>query len=96
MRKLREWREVIYQELMILGFVSAGVLVVADWLAPETRVRGVGLLIGMVACTAWVVRTFRRLVVPTWKAGGRAEQRRAELEAAAAPSLAVVHEMTPR
>jgi hypothetical protein len=81
-RKLREWREVIFRELLILGFISAGVLVLTDWVIPETRLRGVGLLLGMVSCTAFVVGNFRKLVVSTWDAGGRAERRRAELEAA--------------
>ncbi|HEY3559706.1 MAG TPA: hypothetical protein VGL05_19690 [Kribbella sp.] len=97
MRKLREWREVIFQELIILGFASSGVLVGVDWLIPETRLRGVGLLIGMVSCTAVVVRSFQRLVVSTWDAGGRAERRRAELEADREErALAVVREMAPR
>lgn len=96
-RKLREWREVIFQELLVLGFVSAGALVVVDWLAPETRLRGLGLLLGMFSCTALVVMRFGKLVVASWEAGGRAERRRAELEAATKPRpLAAVREVAPR
>lgn len=97
MRKVREWREVIFQELMVLGFVSSGVLVGLDWLIPATRLRGVGLLLGMVSCTAVVVRAFRRLVVNTWDAGGRAERRRAEIMVDRdRQPLAVVRGVAPR
>lgn len=97
MRKLREWREVIFRELLVLGFVSSGVFVLTDWLIPATRLRGVGLLLGMVCCTAFVVGNFRQLVVKTYDAGGRAERRRAELEAASqGRPLAVVRDMVRR
>lgn len=96
-QKLREWREVIFQELIVLGFVSSGVLIMVDLLAPETRLRGLALFLGMVTCTATVVWIFKRDVVKTWEAGGRAEKRRAELEAAETPApLKVVREVAPR
>jgi hypothetical protein len=83
--------------LIDLGLVSAGVLVVTDWIEPATRLRGLGLLIGMVTCTLMVVMKFNRLVGAVWDAGGRAERRRMELEAELEePTLSVVRDTVPR
>lgn len=94
MRRLRDWREVIFQELIILGFVSSGVLIVVDWLFPATRMWAAGLFLGMVSCTGTVVLVFRKEIVETWKAGVRAERRRAALEDTVQPTgLTIVHRM---
>ena len=95
--KWHEWRDVAVQELLILGFVSSGAFVVLDWLIPDTRLRGVGLLIGMISCTGLLVRKLHQLVGKVWDAGSRAGQRRAELDAESLPRpLSVVRDITQR
>jgi hypothetical protein len=79
-------------------YVAAGVLVGVDWVIP----RGgddfglTGLLLFMVAATLTILHRIDRCVGRVWDAGGRAERRRAELEAATPAELAVVHDMVPR
>lgn len=77
-------------------YVAAGVLVAVDWIVPDGDVGRIGLLVFMAAATLSILARIDKSVGKVWDAGGRAERRRAELEASLPRELAVVRDLAPR
>jgi hypothetical protein len=77
-------------------YVASGVLVAVDWIVPEGDVGRIGLLVFMAAATMSILARIDKCVGKVWDAGGRAERRRADLEASLPRELAVVHDLAPR
>lgn len=95
---MRVWRDRLLVEAMFLSYIVAGVLIVADLYAPEYRLRGLGVVALIVATLLTVIWKIDSCIGRVWDARGRAERRRAELEAASQPQqgLSVVRGVSPR
>ena len=92
MRIVKACRKAAVQTL----YVAAGVLIVVDLAVPGGQVGRLGLLVFMAAATMSIMARIDKSVGKVWDAGGRAERRRADLEAAQPRDLAVVRDMVPR
>lgn len=77
-------------------YVAAGVLIAVDLALPGGQVGRLGLLVFMAAATLSILARIDKSVGQVWDAGGRAERRRAELEASLPRDLAVVRDLAPR
>jgi hypothetical protein len=77
-------------------YVAAGVLIVVDLAVPGGQVGRLGLLTFMAAATMSILARIDKSVGKVWDAGGRAERRRADLEASLPRDIAVVRDLAPR
>lgn len=91
--KSGERRERAGQVALDMLFISAGVLVIADWIEPSLRVGRLGSCMLLVAGMIYTKRLIDRKLSKAWAAGERSGRRHAELEADAQPQLAVVRDM---
>jgi hypothetical protein len=80
-------------EVMWMLVVAGVMLVGVDWLMPDTRLRGVGMLAFIGGLAILIVREIHACVGKAWAAGGRATERQLRLEQSIPDELAVVHEM---
>jgi len=87
------WREGAVQVALDLLYVSAGVLVLADFLQPDLRLGRIGSCMLLVAVGISTKQQINRKLSRAWEAGRRSEQRHAELEGKSEPQLAVVKDM---
>lgn len=79
-------------------YALSGVLLVLDQVASRGYYGRLSIVVFLVGAVIHVLDKIDRCVGKVWDAGGRAERRRAEAEAAAeqGPPLAVVRTMAPR
>jgi hypothetical protein len=90
---LRRYWGIVLTELMVLLIVAGVVMVGVDWLVPDTRLRGLGMLAFIGGLAILIVREIHACVGKAWGAGGRARERQLRLEQSVPNELAVVHEM---
>jgi hypothetical protein len=83
-------------EVMWLLLVGGAGLVGVDWLMPDTRVRGVGLLVFCCGALLAILMRIDACVGKAWAAGGRARERQLEFERSEQVELAAVRELAPR
>lgn len=83
-------------EVMFLLLVAGVVLVAVDWLMPETRLRGIGVLVFCGGMGLAILMRIDACVGKAWAAGGRARERQIELEREQEVKLAAVRELAPR
>lgn len=83
-------------EVMCMLLVAGVVLVGVDWLMPETRLRGVGLLVFCGGLGLAILARIDACVGKAWAAGGRARERQMEFEREQEVQLAAVRELAPR
>lgn len=83
-------------EVTFLLLVVGVVLVAVDWLMPETRLRGLGMVAFCGGLGLAILMRIDACVGKVWAAGGRARERELRLDAAQPADLAAVRELAPR